>query len=65
MVVVGVGVVGVIVVGVGVQLQQVEGDAFTTQAALEENIKELKDKLESEENKASESEREVSIANFS
>jgi len=28
------------------QLQQVEGDAFTTQGALEENIKELKEKLE-------------------
>jgi len=39
------------------QLQQVEGDAFTTQGALEENIKELKEKLEAEENKSSEFER--------
>ena len=43
------------------QLQQVEGDAFTTQANLEESVKDLKDKLEAEEQKSSDLEREVSL----
>ena len=43
------------------QLQQVEGDAFTTQANLEESVKDLKDKLEAEEQKSSDLEREVGL----
>lgn len=36
-----------------------EGDAFTTQSNLEETIKDLKDKLDAEEVKSGELEREV------